>query len=84
VFVVVQVGFIAVMLGMQFAGFGRVVLGVEPMTMRHMGVMAGCHVVFVFMEFGGLAVMVGGRLEMLGGLEMMFGDLGFWHGGTSN
>ena len=71
---------VAMMFGMQLAGFGGVVRGVLVMALRDMGVVAGGHMIVVVMVIGGFAMMVGGQLVMLGGLAVMVCDLGFGHG----
>jgi hypothetical protein len=64
------------------AGFFRVMLGVDVMTLRDVRVVAGFLVIARAMMLGGGAMMFGGVLVMLGGFQMMFRGV-FGHGITS-
>jgi hypothetical protein len=77
----VLAGILAMMLGMQLAGFAGMVRGVVLVPVRDLGMMRGRHMVFVVMMLGRLAMMFGGLVVMLGGLAVVFGDFGVGHGG---
>ena len=59
--------FVAVMLG----GLFGVMLGLQVMAVRHMGVMAGLFVIVCVMVFRCGTMMLGGVLMVLGGLMVM-------------
>ncbi len=62
----------AVMMGVGFAGFRRMVMCVMAMARRGMGMMRRRVVILVFIEAGGFAMMVRGLFMMFGGVLMMF------------
>lgn len=71
---------VGVMFGVRLGGFARVMLRMQMMGMREMGVMAGVFVVAVAMMTGGLAVMFGSFSVMGGGLVVMLCGAGRVHG----
>jgi hypothetical protein len=73
------------MLGVQLAGLFRMVLGVQMVAVRRMGVVRRGFRLFVPVLLGRLAVMVSRLLVMLGGVLVVLRDLvGVAHGGTSS
>lgn len=70
---------LAVMLGVQLARLGGVVLGMVMMGVRDMCVMGGLMGVAVAMVRGGLTMVLGSLLVMMRGLFVVFGQLGLRH-----
>jgi len=64
----------AVMLGVQLAGFGGVVGGVNGVAVSDVGVMRRRFGGVVFVVVGGVMVVPGGVFVVLGGQAMMLGD----------
>ena len=65
--------------GVQFGGFGGVVLGMGVVAMRQVGMMARGFVLAGLLVFGGLFVVIGGLLVVVGSLGVMVLD-GIRHG----
>jgi hypothetical protein len=66
---------LGMMLGVMLGRLLGVMGGVQPVGVRHMGVMTGLLVIAVFVVLGGLAVMVRRALVMVGRVLMMLGAL---------
>jgi hypothetical protein len=62
----------AVILGVRLGGLGSVVLGVQLVTVRRVGVVGGLLVLASSVMLRGFAVVVRGLLVVLGGLLVMF------------
>jgi hypothetical protein len=60
-----------VMLGVMLCRLLGVMGGMQPVRMRHVGVMTGLLMIAAFIMLGGLAVMVRGVLVMLGRILVM-------------
>jgi hypothetical protein len=59
--------------GMVLRGFSGVVLGLNMMAMRQMGVVGGLLVIALFVVLGGVLVMLRGVFVVLRGVAMMIG-----------
>lgn len=61
----------AVVLDVQFGGFGGVMGGVVRVPLRRVGVVSGCHVVTRLVMLSGVAMVLRGVLVVLGRFVMM-------------
>jgi hypothetical protein len=76
----VEVFVLAMMLDMELARFGGVVVGVKLVAMGQVGVVRAGQMVVLVVVLCRLAMMGGGHLVVLGGLPVVVGDIGT-HGG---